>query len=328
MSRPRKWENDTQRRQAQTDRRKAERQRHEVDFIAVDGEGIGRSKDHKYVLLGVGDVQIENPDGLGFVEIVKHLNDMRIENPKSAFVGFFLGYDFTQWFKTLPLERAKMLLTEQGKARRQRTKYPQLGPFPVEYEGWEFDILGMKRFKVRETGISGWTYVCDAGSFFQESLMSVIDPKGWSEPVVTQDEYRILGEGKSKRDSAGLDRDMRYYNVLENAVLARLMARLNTGLSQAGIHLRKNQWFGPGQAAQAWLTQVKAPTGESIRASITANGQIQDYRSGRHGNVQKAVSRQLKSPGHRDACDRSAGACRFRWSHGGVRLHAGRRDRQ
>ena len=287
MSRPRKWENDTQRRQAQTDRRKAERQAHNVDFIAVDGEGIGRGRDHKYVLLGVGDVQIENPDGLGFSEIMAHLNSMRIDNPKSAFVGFFLGYDFTQWFRKLPLERAKMLLTDQGKARRVRKKYPQLGPFPVEYDGWEFDILGMKRFKVRETGSSGWTYVCDAGSFFQASLMSVIDPKGWSEPVVTQEEYNILEVGKAKRDSAGLDADMRFYNSLENAILARLMDRLNTGLSQAGIKLKKNQWFGPGQAAQAWLTQVKAPTGQMVRTSLSAYGLYYDDSHERHSPIRE-----------------------------------------
>ena len=118
MARPRKWESDTQRRQAQTDRRKAERQRHDVDFIAVDGEGIGRGRNHKYVLLGVGDQQIENPDGLGFSEIMTHLNSMRIDNPKSAFVGFFLGYDFTQWFRKLPYERAKMLLTLLGEDSR------------------------------------------------------------------------------------------------------------------------------------------------------------------------------------------------------------------
>jgi hypothetical protein len=314
MARPRKWENDSQRREAQNDRRKVERKRHPVDFIAVDGEGIGKWRQHKYVLLGVGDNQYENGGGLRFTEIMNHLYGMYQENPKSAFVGFFLGYDFTQWFKTLPEERAKLLLTDHGRKRRERRKYPQLGPFPVEYEGWEFDILGMKRFKLRETGKTGWMYVNDAGSFFQASLLSVIDPRGWTEPVVTEVEYELLEEGKKKRDSASLDEGMRRYNVLENAILARLMDRLNTGLSQAGICLKKNQWFGPGQAAQSWLSQIKAPSGESIHTQIASYRQIPDNRSAINGGIQsdkehdrrRTESRPTQTPTELSDAGRSA----------------------
>jgi hypothetical protein len=274
MARPRKWDTDAERRTAQDDRRKAERQRHDVHFIGIDGEGTGRWRDHKYVLLGVGNEQVAEPTGLGFTQIMSFLYSQYTENPTSAFVGFFLGYDFTQWFRSLPEQRARMLLTDQGKARRARKIAPQLGPFPVEYEGWEFDILGMKRFKLRETGKTGWMYINDAGPFFQASLMSVIDPKKWDEPIVTEDEYAILEEGKRRRDTANLDTGMRRYNALENTVLARLMGRLNLGLVEAGIRLRKNQWFGPGQAAQAWLGQIGAPTGEVVRAAFAADGTV------------------------------------------------------
>jgi hypothetical protein len=270
MPRPRKWENDSQRRKAQTDIRKASRQEHSVNFISVDGEGMGKWRNHTYCLLGVGESQIEGT--LPFTRIASHLYDSYRQEPKAAYVGFFLGYDFTQWFKTLPEHRARMLLTEEGRQSRRRRKYPQLGPFPVEYEGFEFDILGMKRFKIRETGEgNGWMYVCDAGPFFQASLMKVINPKGWADPVVTEEEYAILEEGKKKRDSANLDSRMREYNRLENIILARLMCRLNTGLTKAGIRLKKNQWFGPGQAAQSWLSQIQAPTGDVVREAVTRN---------------------------------------------------------
>jgi hypothetical protein len=269
MSRPRKWESDAQRRAAQTDRRRRERRAHDLEFIGVDGEGTGRWRDHKYVLLGCGDSSIQNPDGLTFTSVMDFLYTQYKTNPAACFAGFFLGYDFTQWFKTLPRERAWMLLTPEGRARRARRTHQHLGPFPVKYDGWEFDILGMKRFKVRPEGTKGgWLYVNDAGPFFQASLMSVIDPRKWDEPIVTEAEYAVLEEGKRNRDHAVLDTRMQTYNALENDVLSRLLQRVNTGLVAAGIRLRKNQWFGPGQAAQAWLNGIKAPTGDVVREAI------------------------------------------------------------
>lgn len=261
MPRPRKWEDDLQRRQAQNDRRKVSRETHAVEFVAVDGEGVGRWRDHRYVLLGVGDHQIENGGGLRFQEIAEFLWESFLERPKAAYVGFFLGYDFTQWLKTIPENRARMLLTAEGKAKRvRRQSGGNPTPFPVDYDGWEFDILGFKRFKLRpKDGNSSWMYICDSGSFFQASLLSVINPKKWQQPVVTQEEYDTLEEGKSKRDTATLDRDMRRYNLLENDILARLMDRLNMGFVEAGIRLKRNQWFGPGQAAQEWLKTTELP---------------------------------------------------------------------
>lgn len=273
MARPRKWTDDHERRTAQSDRRKAERAVHDVEFIGIDGEGTGRWENHRYVMLSVGSETLTSTSGLTFTDIMDFLYTQYLKSPDAAFVGFFLGYDFTQWFKTLPEERARMLLTAEGRLRRQRRQNRQLGPFPVMYQGWEFDILGMKRFKLRPEGVKGrWMYVCDAGPFFQASLMSVIDPGKWSDPVVTADEYAILEEGKANRDRAKPDDRMRAYNTLENRVLARLMGRVNAGLVSAGIRLRKDQWFGPGQAAQVWLAQVKAPSGNDVRTALAGYG--------------------------------------------------------
>lgn len=240
MPRPRLYPDKATGYLAQQERRKATRLTHNVDFIAVDGEGVGRGREHKYVLLGVGNEQIEAESGLTFDMIAGFLYEQYRKFPDTAFVGFFLGYDFCQWFKSLPESRARSLLTEPGRIARQRSSSGgNHTPFPVGYGKWEFDILGMKRFKLRPKGEKGWMYVCDAGSFFQASLMSVIDPRKWTDPVVTEEEYATLAEGKEKRDSAQLDSDMRRYNALENDVLARLMARLNQGFTQAGIRLKK-----------------------------------------------------------------------------------------
>lgn len=234
--------------------------RHEAPpFIAIDGEGTGRGSAHKYVLLGVGDKQREWPKGVtDITEIFTFLYDCYTENPDAIYVGFYLGYDFNMWLRCLPRERAWMLLSKAGQRKRQRKSENGhfLGPWPVEYKGWQFDMLAEKRFKLRPGKDSDWMYICDAGPFFQCSLLKAIDPKTWNEPVVTQREYDRVKAGKERRDSAVLDEEMKYYNRLENEILARLMDRYRDGMVRAGVTLKKQQWFGPGQAAQKWMRVV------------------------------------------------------------------------
>lgn len=269
MGRPRKYDDKAEGYAAQNARRKRERLSVRRHFIGVDGEGIGRDP-HRYVLLGVGDSQVSDENGLEFETIMEFLWERYLQNRDAVFAGFFLGYDFTQWFRSLPENRARMLLTSEGIAKRARREHNELGPFPVEYQGWQFDILGNKRFKLRrgDSGDHGWMYVNDAGPFFQTSLLAAIDPDKWSEPIVSADEYAAVEAGKGKRDSAALDSDMRRYNALENDILGRLLSRLETGLRSADVKLNRTQWFGPGQAAQKWMGNVKVPTGAQV-AEVT-----------------------------------------------------------
>lgn len=264
MPRPKKWDNEQERRQAQNALRTATRASHRTEFVAVDGEGTGSGKDHRYVLLGIGENQISDDNGLSFAAIADFAYSNYLNNRNAAYVGFYLGYDFTQWIKTIPAGRAWYLLSDEGVAKRQRRVNRQAGPFPVKWEGWEFDILGMKRFRLRPEGEKGWMSVCDSGPFFQTSLLNVLNPEAWNEPIVTAEEYALILEGKSKRDSAVLDDDMRRYNRLENTILSRLMERLNMGFTKTGVRLKKDQWFGPGQAAQAWLSSTELPSSEKL----------------------------------------------------------------
>jgi hypothetical protein len=234
-----------------------------VRFVGVDGEGIG-SDTHKYVLLGIGDRHIENPNGLGWKECFSFLYREFLRRGKGhAFVGFFLGYDFTQILKTLPESRARMLLTIEGKAlRKHRIKGKQ--PHPVVCDEWEFDILGYKRLRIRPHDCEcvyasckckkqPWCYLCDVGGYWQTSFLNVINPKGWEEPVCTEEEYEIVREGKQRRANAVLDDDMRRYMHLEIDLLERAMSVLADGFEEIGIHLSPSQWFGPGQASSAWM---------------------------------------------------------------------------
>jgi hypothetical protein len=255
--------------------RDSRRASHDVEFIMVDGEGVGEGSEHIYVLLGCGDAQLERPQGFtDITEILGFLYEQFEKHPDASFCGYFLGYDFNMWLSLLPRDRAVYLLTENGRRKRQRTckcpkaqrcHHSRLPPHPVEYHGWQFDILGYKRFKFRPKrctckmatckckGQASWCYINDSGPFFQASLVSVIDPGRWTQPIVSEAEFNTIVEGKSQRGTAQLDDDMRKYNALENVVGARLLGELNKGFTAAGIRLNKRQWFGPGQAAQAWM---------------------------------------------------------------------------
>lgn len=237
-----------------------------VEFCAFDGEGIDRDGEHRYALIGVGNDQLVNEQGFHWQEVFQFLYSHYAKG--TAFVGFFLGYDFNQTFKTLPQERAAMLLTDVGRAKRKRRgKNPS--PWPVDCDGWQFDMLGMKRLKLRpracehraERGVKAceckqnpWMYVCDVGGFFQQSFLSVINPKGWAEPIVTPEEYALIEQGKKARsDQYQVTDEMMTYNRLENEVLVRVLDKLNNGLRDIDVNLPPSKWFGPGQSAQAWL---------------------------------------------------------------------------
>lgn len=265
-----------------------------ITFLGVDGEGMTVNGQHRYVLFGMGESQIEDTNGLRWSDVFTMLYDTHRANGSrdTAYVGFFLGYDFSQIFKTLPEERARMLLTKEGRLKRQHREMKHgtlqtfgrkgMPPHPVEYEGWQFDMLGMKRLRLRPKncdcpfpsckcpGKPSWMYVCDVGSFFQSSFLKVIDPKGWPEgtEIVTPDEWKLIKTGKEKRSVATLDEEMRMYNRLENVVLSRVMETLNTGFHAIDINLSPSKWFGPGQAAQAWLKSQSVPTREDLAPII------------------------------------------------------------
>lgn len=253
-----------------------------VEFVGVDGEGMTVNGEHRYVLFGVGEDQISDANGLQWQDVFSFL--YKHHRPGTAYVGFYLGYDFTQLFKGLPIDKAWLLLTSEGRALRKH-RIPGKAPHPVECDGWQFDILAMKRLRIRPKTCqcptatcrkgSGckhapWLYLCDVGSFFQSSFLTVINPEGWQPgtEVVTQAEYDTIRQGKEKRSTAVLDDEMMAYNRLENEVLVRVMKTLDAGFHEIGIHLPPSKWFGPGQAAQAWLKGEGVPTRVDLAADI------------------------------------------------------------
>ena len=262
------------------------------EFVAVDGEGAGFGKDHRYILLGCGERYIENIQGISWKEAFEFLYSCFEEKPRAAFVGFFLGYDFTQLIKTLPESRARILLTERGiSSRKRKSSGGNNKPFPVRYQGWEFDMLPGRRLQIRPQACRcheesrhakcthpqrEWMYICDSGPFWQCSLLVAIDPQNWREPVVTPEEFAIVEEGKASRSMtieeyiADKARVLKYM-LLENNILQRIMTVLREGFMDIGVNLRKDQWFGPGQAAAAWYKKNRIPRRSDLEAIIPGN---------------------------------------------------------
>ena len=249
-------------------------------FVAIDGEGITLANgDHRYVLIRVGtNPPLENPLGLHWTAIFEYLYSHY--EPGTAYVGFDLGYDFTQIFRSMRENRARKLLTREGTASRRSTKIPGV-MLPVESDGWQFDIMSGRRLRLRPKNCQctislckcknkpRWMYICDAGGFFQTSFLVAINPKKWPEAILSDDEYATIQRGKEARAEAKLDDDMRMYNKLENEVMARLMLRVDDGLRHLGVTLSSKQWFSPAQAAQAWMTH-RVPTREVINENVPA----------------------------------------------------------
>lgn len=302
---------------------------HDVTFIGVDGEGVTRpTSEHDYVLFGVGSETLwNNGRQLDFDSIQDHLWTQHKKNPHAVFVGFFLGYDFTQWMKLLPHEVAYRLLHSKGIAERKNNRRRTVQPSCVVYGRWEFDILANRRWKLRphthvqsmynamcrnrtcdyvfpadgipdyfdpddfdmiiadgptytipSGGVSWWRfrdvlkepkpdrymYVCDTGAFWQTSFLNVIDPKEWglhAKDICSPEVYALIRAGKSKRDDRYAVEDtsyfdeMRRYNVLENETLSRVCQVLNRGFvdNEISIRLDRDDWYGPGRAAQKLL---------------------------------------------------------------------------
>jgi hypothetical protein len=315
--------------------RTARRAAHVATFVGVDGESVNRPDgSHEYVMLSVGDDTLfQAGERLGFTDIMSFLWQRHLASPEAIFVGFFLGYDFTQWERLLPEAVARSLISTAG--IQARTSSNPKNPYPdcVVYEGWEFDTLNNRRWKMRPhrhvrsafsdtcrnrtcnyvldlfdeiplrpheadfvipesdgaysdfdvtwrsfpnlfgRATFDYLYICDTGSFWQTSFLNVINPAGWSEPICTEDEYALVRQGKSVRDSVvpygdtSYRQDMEAYNKLENDLLARVTARLHSGFVSGDIciPLAKSDWYGPGRAAQQWMNML------SVKQSIKAD---------------------------------------------------------
>lgn len=279
------------------------------EFVGIDGEGTtgpcetcpcpafegtvkcrccGHHRDehrHIYVLLSAGRERLTDPAGLEWETIFEWLYEQYQARPHAAFVGFFLGYDFTQWLRSFPEEKAATLLTKRGQAARYYKVNSGSGEIwktrPVMVHGqrgrWEVTTLGDHRLSIRPASCEcrfnkrlrrkcrhpqvPFMHICDAGPFFQQSFLSVIAPDAYpaGEGPCGPYEYKIIQTGKLARADAKLSDEMVMYNSLEVDILARVMHTLDEGFRTFGIVLSKDEWYGPGAASAHWLKNVGSP---------------------------------------------------------------------
>lgn len=271
-------------------RKRAARAKALPEFIGVDGEGVGDGKNHRYVLLGVGTEQYENPHGIQWDEAFRFLYEQFKKKPRATFVGFYLRYDFDNilsYKAGFPVEAARMLFTKEGKAARKKPDKTnqRMTSFPVRVGGWEVDMLGYKRLSIRprpdgcecyENKQScthkqlPWMHICDAGPFYQMTFLQVINPKNWTQdpdgPVCSPEQFERIQKGKDERPYATrIDNEMRAYNKEENLLLAVVMRRLAKGFYSVGIRPAKDQWYGPGATASHWLANHGAVKRRQLR---------------------------------------------------------------
>lgn len=186
------------------------RKDHVLQFIAIDGEGSGYGTDHKYTLLGCGDQQIENLEGLQWWEVLNFLYSQFQRNPSATYVGFFLGYDFSQWIKTLPWDRARKLLTTEGQKERRfsadngHTKYRPVHCTAPDGTEWEIKMLGDKRIEFRPRP-GTWQYIkADSSAVFSD--LSSVGARKLKKPDAKRFKVPAGGEIKlriRRRNSSG-----------------------------------------------------------------------------------------------------------------------------
>ena len=96
------------------------RAQHEIEFIGIDGEGVnvlndaGEIVEHNYVLLCANGINTEplflhrDDSRLTTLEILEWLYYTVFPRyPDACFVTFAMGYDLSQWLKSLPKSRAR-----------------------------------------------------------------------------------------------------------------------------------------------------------------------------------------------------------------------------
>lgn len=217
-------------------------------FVSFDGEGFeGLDGSHVYALLqdSTGGC-IERVGGLRSSDCLKFIVDVRRQaGGRVCAVSFAFDYDVNNIIKDLPREKLVRLWKEGW----------------VYWGRWRLEWRPRKWFQVseldRETNhsIKGRSVrIYDIYSFFQSAfVVACEDWLGANDP-----DLKIVREGKRKRRNfrpGDLD-FMRDYNAAELRLMVRLAGAVKTAFDGAGIPL--SQFYGPGAAATAFLTQIEA----------------------------------------------------------------------
>ncbi len=253
MGRPRKWENDAERKRfyraknpGLDKRKRPGKGAKELPFITIDGEAIGESGYH-LLAASTGD-EIANPEGLSSADCLRFLLDLKAKHGSAVYCGYALGYDCEHWIRDFGPDLWRSFKeTGEGNVR-------------IKGRSYTLQYIPRKWFKIgyyKGDRFIPHIEVFDVFSFFQASFVATVgspetgQKKGWG--AATPEEMAVLTEWKEKRGEFRLEdwEDIRAYNQIECSVLVRLMEKLRTALLSADIRL--SSWHGPGAVANVLL---------------------------------------------------------------------------
>lgn len=173
----------------------------------------------------------------------------------------------------------------------------ECGPLELEWDDTYFELQTVPT--LAPVASAGWMYICDTGPFWQQSFLKVINPGAWDgHPVCSDSEYKTIVDGKAERGliaergETGYYHDMVKYNILENDILARVTARLDSGFrnEHIPIYIPGKEWYGPGRAAQLWMDSLSERLSDPIAREHNATA-----RRNPHLNLERKNEGTLKN---------------------------------
>lgn len=222
------------------------------EFVAWDGEGIGRGRRHEYVMLAssAGHALLDRA-GLPSHRALDLLAKGFADKAHAIHVGFAVSYDVNMMLRDLPKDTLKALWNDETvEWRHGAAKYT------LTYRPRKFFTVERRARGVTQKGT-----LWDVWPFFQGPFVSALEKYGVAAAEVC-DEMRRM---KSRRSIFRM-RDLEaiaLYNRDELRYLVALMGKLHASLKAAGLVL--SRWDGPGAIAAALLEQF------NFRDTITAD---------------------------------------------------------
>lgn len=210
-------------------------------FVALDGEGLHKPGDSRYVLLAAQNAEpLFNRQGLTTKECLNYLLDIpqgRENGTRPIFVWFAFDYDVNMILGDLPL-------------KGETDSIQQLRAENVTYwDGYKITYIPRKILKVKKDG--RFFHSTDIFSFFQCSFEQAL--RDWKIEVP-----EIITRGKAARQdfSTWSEADITAYNDAELSLMSELAERLRDSVRPLSLSVRS--WHGPGALAGSWLAKHKA----------------------------------------------------------------------
>jgi hypothetical protein len=256
--------------------RERDRPEKDVQYIGVDGEGIGR-QEHKYVLLSAAVEVSEGHERTWWVEDYDGLStadclDFLLWLPAKAKVfGYSFNYDLTKILADLPDDKLYILFRPE--LRQRAGKEAVKGPIPVKWGGYRLNLQGTK-FTVSKGGRH--RVVWDVFKFYGCKFVQAL--KDWK--VGGKDDLVEMGAMKDQRATldllaqtyAGRMR-IRRYCLDECRKMAELAHKLVASHEAVGLKLKS--YFGAGSSGAAMLNAMgikerMAPFPKYLKEAVAA----------------------------------------------------------